>query len=103
MIFCMVSAALWGVQAAEPGMAALLMEIMQGWDKRKGKSSPMFLWSICFSLSLCSQRSVVVGTSGDQLWSSPAPFALWGDKEKLFNSPYTPLNARMDAQPKRLL
>lgn len=96
-----LSAALWGVQAVEPGMAVLSMETVQGWDTRE-KTNSLPCPSAPFA-SLCPQRNAVPGTSGDQLWSSPAPSALQGDKEKLFSSLCTPLDARMDAQPKRLL
>lgn len=96
VIFCVVlGCGAWHGCGAEGNRA--------GMGYKEKQIIPTSLWSVCFFLSLCSGRNAVAGTSGDQLWSSPAPSALQGGKGRMFSSPYTSLDARMDAQPKRLL
>lgn len=56
------------IQAAAPGVVVLLRGTMQGWDIRKSRyvlvvpPQPRY-----FCLSLCSPRSALHGTLGDQL------------------------------------
>ena len=104
MIFCTVSIALCKTYSGcSPWRGCADGGNRAGLGYKEKQRCPHPPWSMYFCLSLCSLRSALDGTLAGQLESSPATSAFQGDKERLFNSPYAPANARMDTQPKWLL
>lgn len=108
VIFCtsrnflmFLSAALWGVQAVEPGLAWLCCrwKLCRGVGYKENQIHshvPLVLLLSLLFLEKCCGWNISFGLH-------LPPSALQGDKERLFSSPCTPLDAQMGAHPKRLL